>query len=98
MCKTVRSKPAEGDLDLNDLFGLSIMHLNIHGVPSKISELNQLLNVNLDIKPDVVLLCETFLSCENFDRYKLEGSRHFCNVRKKFKKRGVSIFIRESLH
>ncbi len=58
---------------------ISILHLNIHSVPSKLDELKALLSKlkskNLTI--DVILLCETFISDNNKDSCKLDDYELF---------------------
>ena len=78
---------------------ISILHLNIHSVPSKLDELKTLLAKlkakNLTI--DVILLCETFLSDNNKDSCKLEDYELFSEHRKKLTKGGVAIYIHKKL-
>ncbi len=78
---------------------ISILHLNIHSVPSKLDELKALLSKlktkNLTI--DVILLCETFISDNNKDLCKLDDYKLFSEHRKKLTKRGVAIYINKKL-
>ena len=49
-----------------DSSDLSIIQLNIRGLTSKLGDLNYILNHSFNTKhPDVVLLCETWLSCRS---------------------------------
>ena len=62
-----------------DSSDLSIIHYNIRGLTSKIGDLNYILNNSFNSKhPDVVLLCETWLSCGSpkptIDGYNIERS------------------------
>ena len=77
-----------------------VAHLNIHGLASKYDDLNELLN-NLQEKnllPDVILLCETFLSEKNHTRFNFEGFDLISEYRKSKSKGGVSIIIKSDLH
>ena len=49
-----------------DSSDLSIIQLNIRGLTSKLGDLNYILNNSFSTKhPDIVLLCETWLSCRS---------------------------------
>ncbi len=78
---------------------LSILHLNIHSVPSKLDELKSLLAKmkakNLSV--DVILLCETFISENNKNSCKLEDYELFSEHRKQLTKGGVAIYIHKKL-
>ncbi len=78
---------------------LSVLHLNIHSVPSKLDDLKSLLaklkNKNLII--DVILLCETFITENNKDSCELDGYKLLSEHRKKLTKGGVAIYINKKL-
>lgn len=50
---------------------LTIGHLNIHSIPSKFDDLNEMPEnmFETNLLPDVLLLSETFLSEMNYDKY-----------------------------
>ncbi len=78
---------------------ISILHLNIHSVPSKLDELKTLLcklkTKNLTI--DVILLCETFISDSNKQSCKLENYDLISEHRKTLTKGGVAVYVHEKL-
>ena len=76
---------------------LVIMNLNIHSILAKIDDLNSLLDLNLDIKPDIILLCETFLSKINKDRYAILGYTQYHKTRTNHKGGCVSIYVSSTL-
>ena len=78
---------------------LSILHLNIHSVPSKLDDLKSLLSKlkanNLTI--DVILLCETFITENNKESCKLDDYKLFSEHRKTLTKGGVAIYVHKKL-
>ena len=78
---------------------MTIMHLNIHGLISKLTEL-KFLNLELykhNFGVDIILLCETFLNERNAKLCNLLGYEHQYNTRKTKKGGGVSILIKNGL-
>lgn len=76
-----------------------VAHLNIHGLPSKYDDLKDIID-KLDSKklaPDIILLCETFLTEKNHTRYNLDGYDLISEFRRKKLKGGVSILIRSHI-
>ena len=82
----------------SDNKSLNIVQLNIRGLTSKISLLTQLLMVELDqIKPDVVLLCETWLNGINFAKVNIPNYKLFGNVRNGKISGGTGILVCKNL-
>ncbi len=78
---------------------LCIMHINIHSIPSKLSELNSLLLKlkEKNIHVDVILLCETFITDQNKEKCKLDGYDLFDEHRQKITRGGVAIYVSKKL-
>ena len=75
------------------------MHLNIHGLVSKLTDLKFL---NMELRKigrgaDVILLCETFLHEQNLAVCNIPGYSLVNNHRKNRKGGGVSIFIKSEI-
>lgn len=78
---------------------ITVGHLNIHSLPDKYNSLIELLD-DMDKKgllPDILLLCETFLSGKNVDRYTFSQYDLINEYRKKKSKGGVSIMIKKCI-
>lgn len=99
---TVRSKYYEleqlSDEKLNNSYGYCSLHINIHSLPDKYDQLKSLLtglkDVNIDV--DFILLCETFLTDQNKDRFNLPGYTLFTKNRKQKTKGGVAVFVKSN--
>ena len=78
---------------------LIVAHLNIHSLPSKFDELVELIDklACKGISPDIILLCETFLNLNNFDRFTFQDYDLISEYRKIKSKGGVSILIKTKL-
>ena len=75
---------------------LKIIHLNIRSLPDKFDKLKLFLN-NFKHKPDLILLCETFLNENNKNLYELEGF-NFANKNRLNKTGGgVGIYINKEI-
>ena len=67
---------------VSDNRSLTLIQLNIRGLTSKTSVLNQLLSENMGkIRPDTILLCETWLNSINLAKIDIPNYRLFGNVR-----------------
>ena len=73
-----------------------VSHLNIHSLPDKFDNFVDLLNMltGKNLLPDIICLCETFLSEKNFSKYNFDGFDLFSQYRKNRKQGGVSIMVR----
>ena len=72
---------------VSDNRSLTLIQLNIRGLTSKTSVLNQLLSENMGkIRPDTVLLCETWLNSINLAKIDIPNYRLFGNVRSRERK------------
>ena len=71
------------------------LHLNIHSLPSKHSQLKELLSRLKDMGVDIhfILLCETFLTTENADIYQIPGYKCIHQSRTTISRGGVAIYI-----
>ena len=77
---------------------LSLIQLNIRGLLSKSSALNLLLTENVgNIRPDLVLLCETWLNPNNFAKVDIPNYRLFGNVRSNKLGEGTGILVHKTL-
>ena len=91
------------DLKFNDLSingsHLSILHLNIHSVPSKLDELKSLLSIlkTKNLLIDVILLCETFITDNSKESCKLDDYELIEEHRKNMQKGGVALYVHKSL-
>ena len=80
---------------------LNILHLNIRGMQSKISNLKVLLKEFKDAGHEIaiVTLCETFMCKKNINKCKIEG---YClkesAVRENMQRGGVAIYTRDNLN
>ena len=83
---------------VGDNRSLSLIQLNIRGLLSKSSSLNQLLTENLGtIRPDLVLLCETWLNPNNLGKVDIPNYRLFGNVRSNKLGGGTGILVHKTL-
>ncbi len=71
---------------------LKVIHLNIHSLPDKFDRLKTLLAI-MNITPDIILLCETFLHENNYNNYNLPGYSLVEKHRKNKVKGGIAIYI-----
>ena len=73
-----------------------IAHLNIHSIPNKCQDLKELLNIlnNKNLLPDILLLCETFLSEKNYMRYTFDKFDLVNKYRQDKRGGGVSIMVK----
>ena len=78
---------------------LTVAHLNIHSLPGKFDELVELLSAleSKKLLPDIVLLCETFLSEANHSRYHFDNYDIVSNFRKNKRGGGVSILVKSQI-
>ena len=77
---------------------LSLIQLNIRGLLSKSSALNLLLTENVgNIRPDLVLLCETWLNPNNLAKVDIPNYRLFGNVRSNKLGGGTGILVHKTL-
>ena len=77
---------------------LSLMQLKIRGLFSKTSALNLMLTEHLsDVKPDLVLLCETWLNPSNIVKIDIPNYRLFGNVRSNKLGGRTGILVHKSL-
>lgn len=74
------------------------MQLNIRGLASKTSLLNQLITEDLcNIKADIVLLCESWLNSINISRIDIPNYKLFGNVRMGKLGGGACVLVHKSL-
>ena len=77
---------------------LSLIQLNIRGLLSKSSALNLLLSENVgNIRPDLVLLCETWLNSNNLAKVDIPNYRLFGNVRSNKLGGGTGILVHKTV-
>ena len=78
---------------------LTVAHLNIHSLPGKFDELVELLNEleTKNILPDIILLCETFLTEANHSRYHFDKYDIVSKFRKNKRGGGVSILVNSQI-
>ena len=77
---------------------LSLIQLNIRGLLNKSSTLNLLLTEKVgNIRPDLVLLCETWLNPNNFAKIDIPNYRLFGNVRTNKLGGGTGILVHKTL-
>ena len=80
-------------------FGFCCMHINIHSLPDKFDKLSNIINRlrDVDVKIDVIMLCETFLTDIIAPLYdKLPGYKLICKNRKQKTKGGVALYISDA--
>lgn len=92
-------EPSEIDAISGKQFNMKVLQLNIHSLPSKLDEMKKLLSKleNVNIKLDVIMLCETFLTDLNVDLCHIEGYSLEHSSRSKLRQGGVCIFLHKSL-
>ena len=80
-------------------FDLRVLHLNIQGLSSKYDDLNIMLSQLLDVhvKLDVILLCETFINDHNAELFNIPGYTFIHRNRSTMVRGGVAIYIRDSI-
>ena len=77
---------------------LALIQLNIRGLLSKTTLLKELLSTNLGkIRPDAILLCETWLNTTNFDSVTIPNYKLMGNVRHGKLGGGTGILVHKSL-
>ncbi len=79
---------------------LLCMHLNIRSLPGKHDSLKMMLST-LDengFKPDIILLCETWLNDHNYNTFNLENYDFVETHRRKSKGGGVGIYINQEIN
>ncbi len=76
------------------------MHFNIHSLPSKFSELKEIINRFRDIHiyMHCIMLCETFLTENNCAFYNIPGYNLVCRNRQTGSRGGVAMYIRDDLN
>ena len=76
----------------------NVLHLNIHSLPSKYTELCNMLTTlkNNEILVHFVLLCETFLNSLNAHRYQIPGYNFVSVNRTSLTRGGVAMYIANS--
>ena len=80
-----------------NLRGLNVLQMNVRGLQSKITNIENML---IDLKAskcdiDILLLSETHKHANNINLVRIPGYREFHNYRKNKKGGGVSIYIKE---
>ena len=82
-----------------DKFKLKVLHINIHSIPAKLSELKNLLQKLKDAnhEVDLLLLCETFLNETNKNSVDINGYTLREDHRQTMTKGGVAIYINNKL-
>ncbi len=92
--------------DSNDMSGqsktlnkskLKIIHLNIHSLPDKFDRLKLLL-ISTNFKPDLILLCETYLNDKNKHLYQLNGYQFISKARTNKACGGVAMYIKNDIN
>ena len=83
----------------NALNSVIIGHLNIHSVPDKFEDLSELLVTMYEknLLPDILLLCETFLTRMNYDKYPFAKYHMVSEYRKNKSRGGVSILVNTNI-
>lgn len=78
---------------------LKVLHLNIHSLPDKIHQLQNLVTILKDksYELDLILICETFITPLNINRCKLSNYTLVENHRVNKKWGGVAIFVNNRL-
>ena len=75
------------------------LHLNIQSLSAKFDELKLLLSElqNPGIKPDFILICESFLHDANAHLFRLPGYNFICKNRVNMRRGGVCMYINDSI-
>jgi hypothetical protein len=78
----------------------SIMHINIHSLPAKLSQLEMLINrlAKYNIEIQFILLCETCLNKNNAHLYNIEGYNFISLQRQNITRGGVGIYIKNDIN
>ena len=73
-----------------------VSHLNIHSLPDKFHDLQIMLDMlnEKNLLPDIVCLCETFLTENNYSKFHFEGFDLISQYRKNKQRGGVSIMVK----
>ena len=96
-CKYINLSDDSTHLDVLDSF--KIGHVNIHSIPNKFDDLIDILN-NMQCKhilPDILLICETFLNENNYDKFQFPNYNIISEYRKAKSKGGVSILVQTQI-
>ncbi len=94
--------------ELEDLNALSsqprhsAVHINVQSLPAKYEQLKLFIDKLMDsrlpcLQVDYILLCETFLTQANYDKYPIPGYDFICKYRRAIKRGGVGIYIRNDI-
>ena len=96
-CKYMDLSEDSVNEDMSD--SLKIGHINIHSIPNKYEDLVDVLDKMQEklILPDILLLCETFLTKNNFDKYHFNNFDIVSEYRKSKARGGVSIMIQNKI-
>ena len=75
------------------------LHLSIQSLSAKFDELKLLLSElqNQGIKPDFILICESFLHDANAHLFRLPGYNFMCKNRVDMRRGGVCMYINDSI-
>ena len=76
------------------------MHFNIRSLPNKFRELKEIISRFHDIKINMhcIMLCETFLTDNNYVFYTIPGYKLVCRNRQTGSRGGVAMYIRDDLN
>ena len=82
------------DIASNVRYEFTALHINIHSLPSKFDQLQNMLDrlTEQKLEVDFILLCETFLTDTNINLYSLPGYNFFSQNRKHKSKGGVAVY------
>lgn len=83
----------------NSSYSPSVMHLNIRSIPSKLSQLRNIIAQLKDMNVifDFILICETFLRDETSHLFNMPGYKMVAQNRSTMNKGGVAIYIRDNI-
>ena len=84
----------------NESMKYTAIHINIHSLPAKIDKLRTLISSlqNINIEIQFLLLCETFLSDNNYNLYKIPGYNLICKNRPTGKRGGIAMYIKDNIN
>ena len=76
-----------------------VSHLNIHSLPDKFNDLQIMLDMlnEKNLLPDIMCLCETFLTENNYSKFNFNGFDLISQYRKKKQRGGVSIMVKSHI-
>jgi len=82
-----------------DTTAFTIAHFNVHSIPNKYNDLLELLNAlnEKGMLPDVLLLCETFLSEKNASKFSFDNYEMVNMFRKTKSRGGVSVLLKSNI-